>query len=69
MAVVNGGARYGAVLGGTATGTSTGNANGSVHGAHSSTAHGTTPHQSQDPYDQAGLWLGAFRAGEDGQRS
>lgn len=26
--------------------------------------------QNQDPYeDQAGLWLGAFRAGEDGQRS
>ena len=30
---------------------------------------GTDSHHPQDPYDQAGLWLGAFRAGEDGQRS
>lgn len=32
-------------------------------------ANGSAQYHSQDPYDQAGLWLGAFRAGEDGQRS
>lgn len=69
VAVVNGGASYGTVLNGTSHGTANSAVNGGTHGAHGGTANGTTPHQSQDPYDQAGLWLGAFRAGEDGQRS